>query len=216
MQFMIYSMIGWMIELIAVSVEKRKFCKNRGFLIGPYCPIYGVSSLLMIFLLGRYKDDPWVLFVMSVVLCTAVEYITSFAMEKMFKVRWWDYSHIRFNLNGRVCLSNSALFGALGLFLTYALNPFIEKRYMLVPDKFFDITAIIVLIIFLVDIVISFEVICKIKVTAENIRRDQTEEITKKVKDILMNQSFLTRRIINAFPRIKIISKVKEKIKISR
>lgn len=216
MQFITYSMIGWMIEMIAVSITKRKLVKNRGFLIGPYCPIYGSSSILMIFFLSQYKEDPLVLFVMAVVLCTIVEYLTSYVMEKLFKVRWWDYSHLKFNINGRVCLSNSILFGALGLILIYVLDPFIVGRFIQIPKKFFDITAIIVLVIFLIDVVVSFEVIFKIKITADNIRKDYTDEITKKVKDVLMKKSFLARRVFNAFPKIKILDNIKQRIKINK
>ena len=212
MEFMTYSIIGWMIELVAVTIEKKKICKNRGFLIGPYCPIYGCCSMLIIFLLRQYEDDPWVLFIMSVVLCTTVEYLTSYIMEKLFKVRWWDYSHMKFNLNGRVCLSNSVLFGALGVFLLYILHPFVVNRYAEVPKMMFDITAMIVLVIFIVDAVISLEVIFKIKMTVDNMKKDHTEEITKKVKEMLIKQSFLTRRLINAFPGIKIFSSIKNKI----
>lgn len=211
--FITYSTIGWMIELVAVSIEKKKLVKNRGFLIGPYCPIYGFSSVLMLIFLNKYEDDPWVLFVMAILLCTTVEYLTSYVMEKLFKVRWWDYSHIRFNINGRVCLTNSVLFGALGLFLIYILNPFVLSKYLLIPKTVFIVIAVIILILFISDVIVSLEIICKIKVTADNIRKDCTEEITKKVKEILEKKSFLSRRIFNAFPKITVLENISKKIR---
>lgn len=211
--FITYSTIGWMIELVAVSIEKKKIVKDRGFLIGPYCPIYGFSSILMLIFLSKYEDDPWVLFIMAIVLCTTVEYFTSFIMEKLFKVRWWDYSHMRFNLNGRVCLTNSVLFGALGLFLIYILNPFMLSKYLLIPKTIFIVIAVVILVLFISDVIISLEIICKIKVTADNIRKDYTEEITKKVKEVLEKKSFLSRRIFNAFPKITILENITKKIK---
>ena len=77
---------------------------NRGFLIGPCCPIYGCGCLLFILILPKYLDDPIVLFILAATICSVLEYITSWIMEKLFNTRWWDYSKRRFNLDGRVCL----------------------------------------------------------------------------------------------------------------
>ncbi len=211
--FLTYSVIGWMIEVAAVSIEKKRLVKDRGFLIGPYCPIYGFSSILMLWFLSSYEDDPWVLFIMSIVLCTTVEYLTSLIMEKIFKVRWWDYTHMKFNLNGRVCLSNSVLFGALGLFLIYVLNPFVVGKYMLIPQKVFIIIAIILLVLFISDVIVSLEIMFKIKVTAENLRKDYTEEITQKVRETLEKSSFLAKRIFKSFPKFTILDTISKKIK---
>lgn len=213
MLFITYSTIGWLLELIAVSLEKRKLIKDRGFLIGPYCPIYGFSAILMLIFLSKYEDDPWTLFIMAIVLCSTVEYLTSLVMEKLFKVRWWDYTHMKFNINGRVCLSNSVLFGALGLLLIYVLNPFVLSKYLLIPKTLFIIISVVILVLFISDVIISLEIICKIKVTADNIRKDYTEEITKKVKEILTEKSFYARRLFRAFPKITILENISKKIK---
>lgn len=216
MLFITYSMIGWVLELIVMSIQEKKIVKERGFLIGPYCPIYGFASVLMIFFLKTYENDPWVLFIMAALICTTVEYITSLVMEKIFKVRWWDYSNFSFNLNGRVCLTNSVLFGALGLFLMYVLNPFMVSRFSVIPNNIFIMVSVFILIIFVSDVIVSLEIICKIKVTADNIRKDYTEEITKKVRDTLEKKSVLSTRIFNAFPRIKILENISKKIGINK
>ena len=91
--FLIYSFGGWLIESIGNLITKKKFV-NRGFLIGPYCPIYGLGVILITLLLSRYKEDLIVLFFLSAILCGILEYFTSFFMEKLFKARWWDYSNI--------------------------------------------------------------------------------------------------------------------------
>ena len=97
-------------------ITKGEFI-NRGFLIGPYCPIYGSGALLLTFLLNRYVNDKLVLFVMSIVVCSILEYVTSYIMEKIFHIRWWDYSNYKLNINGRVCLNNIALFGLAGVLI---------------------------------------------------------------------------------------------------
>ena len=108
--FIIYAVIGWCMEVICKLIQYKKFV-DRGFLIGPYCPIYGVGALLITFFLNKYVQDPVVLFVMAVVVCGILEYLTSYFMEKIYHARWWDYSSKKFNINGRICLSNLIAFG---------------------------------------------------------------------------------------------------------
>ena len=121
--YIIYSFIGWVIEVIATSKDNKGFV-NRGFLIGPYCPIYGTCALLMILILPN-QENIFLLFLMSLLICSISEYLTSYVMEKLFKARWWDYSSRRFNLNGRICLKISLGFGLLGVILVRYVNPFI-------------------------------------------------------------------------------------------
>ena len=121
--FIIYSFIGWLMETTLKSYEAKKFI-NRGFLIGPYCPIYGCGCILIILLLKKYEPYPLGLFCMSVVICTILEYLTSYFMEKLFNARWWDYSKRKFNINGRVCINTMIPFGILGTLMMYFINPF--------------------------------------------------------------------------------------------
>ena len=109
------------------NVFTDKKLVNRGFLIGPYCPIYGVGCLLLVFLLGRFKGQPVILFLMSIIVCSILEYSTSYIMEKLFKARWWDYSEYKFNLNGRICAATMIPFGILGVLVVYYLNPIVCK-----------------------------------------------------------------------------------------
>lgn len=120
--FIIYSFIGWSIEVIGVLVRDKRFV-NRGFLIGPYCPIYGFGGISIVFFLTKFMNDPIALFVMAIFICSVLEYSTSFIMEKIFKTRWWDYSDKKFNINGRICLETMWAFGALACFVMYIVNP---------------------------------------------------------------------------------------------
>ena len=86
MMFMIYAVAGWIMECTLGVIQKHKFV-NRGFLIGPYCPIYGCGSLGMIIYLEQYKDNIVTVFLLSVVICSVLEYFTSYIMEKLFKTR---------------------------------------------------------------------------------------------------------------------------------
>lgn len=200
--FLIYSFLGWFMEVTLQFIEKKRFV-NRGFLIGPYCPIYGWGCLAIILLLYKYKDDFLTLFCMAIVICSILEYSTSFIMEKVFHTRWWDYSDKKFNINGRICLDTMLPFGILGCFVLYIMNPFFTNILNHFPTPVLNITACILFIIFLIDNIISFKVILKIRTTIRNVEKDATEEITRKVKSILTKQGILYRRLINAFPTIK-------------
>ena len=204
--FIIYSFIGWVVEVIDTYIIKRKFV-NRGFLIGPYCPIYGYGSILMIIFLNKYLQDPIALFVMAVFICSILEYFTSYIMEKLFKARWWDYSNRKFNINGRICLETLIPFGIGGCFIMYILNPFIVSILNIINFKILNILTILLFIIFIIDNIVSFNIILNVKNITSSIRKDSTEEITKMVKDVLRNKSILSKRLVNAFPHLEAIIK---------
>lgn len=195
-------------------VEYKRFI-NRGFLIGPYCPIYGWGAVAITFLLYRYSYDPLVLFVMTIITCGILEYLTSYVMEKLFKARWWDYSRRKFNLNGRVCLGTIIPFGVFGLILTYLTNPFFVNLLNRVDIHTLNSIAIVFIAIYVIDNVISGIVIFGFRKTAMQVERegkqDNTEQITKKVREILISRSWAYKRLINAYPTLVTIrSKIQE------
>ena len=111
-------------EVIYAYFDDRQFV-NRVFLIGPYCPIYGVGSVLIIYFLRNNLGDILSVNLKSILVAAILEYMTSFVMEKIFHARWWDYSDNKFNINGRICLETLIPFGFLACFLVYIINPFI-------------------------------------------------------------------------------------------
>lgn len=146
-----------------------------------------------------------------------LEYTTSWAMEKLFKARWWDYSKRKFNLNGRVCLGTAIPFGILGLFIIYVSNPIIIENLEKVQLKTLNIIALVILVIYVIDNIISTVVILGFRKTAIKISKegpqDNTEEITKKVREILIQRSWLHRRLVNAYPKFIAIRHKIKKIK---
>ena len=204
--FIIYSFLGWLMEVLLVSFQQRKITA-RGFLIGPWCPIYGFGALFVTLLLKKYYEDPIVLFIMSFLLGTILEYITSYLMEKIFKARWWDYTNQKFHINGRVSLTTSLGFGLLGVILVYVFNPFFLKIISNIPNILFNTVMIIILLIFISDVIISFKIITNIK--KENFAniKDITEIANEEVKKVLKNKSLFNKRLLNAFPHLKFIKK---------
>ena len=189
----------------------KKFV-NRGFLIGPYCPIYGWGALTITVLLKRYMEDPLVLFVMSTIICSIIEYFTSYFMEKKYHARWWDYSNKKFNINGRICLETLIPFGVLGVIIMYVTNPILFDFYHKIPQFVIHILSGILFIGFTVDNIISSNVVESVNIEGSKLIKDNTEEITEKVKQILRQKSWLHRRLMNAYPNLKNIKiKLKEK-----
>lgn len=211
---LIYSFIGWCIEVVNSLIVEKKFV-NRGFLLGPYCPIYGFSAILMIFYLNQYRDNILTVFLLAVIVCSIMEYVVSYVMEKLFNARWWDYSNRKFNINGRVCLTNAVLFGLLGVFLVYFVNPFISEVLLKINSTVLIILSVIWFIIFACDFILSMNVTYKIKNTVRKLKKDNTEEFSIKVREVL-EKRLLNRRLFKAFPKFKIniigIKEIKEKI----
>ena len=212
--FIIYSFLGWCLEVTCKLIEYKRFI-NRGFLIGPYCPIYGSGAVLITFLLYRYAYDPLVLFVMTTITCCILEYLTSLVMEKLFKARWWDYSKRKFNINGRVCLGTSIPFGIFGMAVTYIINPFFISLINKLSMNTINILTISLATVYVLDTIVSSIVIFGFRKTSENVNKegssDNTEQITAKVKEILIRKSWMHRRLVNAYPSLVLIkAKIKE------
>lgn len=209
--FITYAILGWLMEVAIVSFHKKKWT-SRGFLIGPWCPIYGFGAIFITLLLRRYYNDIWSLFVNSFILGSVLEYLTSYIMEKIFKARWWDYSNHKFNLNGRISLTTSLGFGALGVLVVKVFNPFFMKLPNNLPVIIFNIAMIVVFLIFISDTIFSFVVISNIKKTSTN-QKDITEISTEELKKALKNKSYFNRRLLNSFPNLKFIQSKKTKQK---
>ena len=185
---------------------------NRGFLIGPICPIYGSGCILMILFLSRFKNNFIVLFLMAIAICSILEYLTGLLMEKLFNARWWDYSDRRFNINGRICAETMIPFGVLGCLLLYVIDPIVSEYINLIPVNLFNIIAIFIIVLFVLDCILSFSIITKIKQSSKLMLKkgkikDNTEEITKKVKEYIINYSKHGKRIMMSFPQFKVLLK---------
>jgi len=195
--FLVYSFLGWLMEVLWALIKEKKII-NRGFLIGPYCPIYGVGCLLLTTLLNNYKNNIISLFILSIIICSILEYLTSYIMEKLFKARWWDYNKYKFNINGRICAETMIPFGILGVMVVHYINPFLIK---IINTN--TIIFTILSVTFIVDICTSFTIISSLKKTMNTVKKDNTEEITKRVREIIKQKSFLQQRLIKAFPDFK-------------
>lgn len=153
--FIIFSVIGWISEVIFVGLFVEHKFVNRGFLHGPLCPIYGFGELVILLLPSRLYSTWIPLFLASMVLCTVVEYLSSWILEKLFHTLWWDYSKLPLNIHGRVCLIMSVLFGFLGLFVIRLAMPYIVALLNSIGIVWAKRFALIILAIMLVDVTLT-------------------------------------------------------------
>lgn len=201
--FFIYSFLGWLTETIYCSLKEKKMILNRGFLIGPYIPIYGTVAMLITIFLTEYKNDPFILFCMIVVYASILEYGTSYIMEKIFSTRWWSYDQEKWNLNGRICLKNSLLFGVLGFFVIHFINPNLTNLLEKFPNPILISVSVVGLIIFMSDFLLTIWILSKLKLRVKKIKGDATEEIDREIKKLLAHSKIFYKRLFKAFPKIQ-------------
>ncbi len=122
----IYSVTGWMYESALCSVQERRLV-NRGFLNGPLCPVYGFGAVIVLVGVGWLQGHPLWLFLAGMLLTCTVEYLTAWLLETLFDTKWWDYSHMRFHLHGRICLLGALVFGLFSVVLVQWLHPLVRS-----------------------------------------------------------------------------------------
>ena len=168
--FTIYSILGWITEMIYCRLLSGKFV-DRGFLYGPYCPIYGVGAVIVILTLNPFANNILIVFLLSMVLTSILEYITSYLMEKMFDSKWWDYSELPLNINGRVCMLNSVLFGILGIIIMFILHPHIQNFVYSIPSKYIHYVINTLILIFCIDITATLNSLLNFKEKLQEIQK---------------------------------------------
>lgn len=180
--FFVYSIVGWMLESSYRSLIERKLI-NSGFLHGPYCPIYGFGAVIMFLFLDGFENNIILLFVMGFLVLSAWEYVVGVLLEKVYHTKYWDYSHSRFNIHGRVCLLNSIYWGILGVIFIKIIHPFVQDLTLSIPYYWLVTLDLSLLAIFVTDFIISNG---KIKGIDKQLAylKEITETIKEKIKEI--------------------------------
>ncbi len=166
--FFTYAFLGWCAEVIFAAAEKGQFI-NRGFDIGPICPIYGFGMLLVLACLERVKDNLPLLFVASLLLTSLLEFLVGYLLERFFNQKWWDYSEEPFNIKGYVCLRMSLLWGIACVSIVNLVHPAVMKLIRFIPLKPGMVLLIIFGATFIADFSITIANLLKIKKTLRTI-----------------------------------------------
>ena len=180
--FLVYSILGWIMESIVRSISEKKLI-NTGFLKGPYCPIYGIGAIIMFSFLESFKNSVIVLFIISFIVLTLWEYLVGVLLEKTFHTKYWDYSDQKFNIQGRVCLTNSICWGVLGVVFVKYIHPFMQGLIAKIDPRIVSFIITIVSIVFIVDLISTVIKVKNIKTTLEKVE-ELNKEIKAKLKEI--------------------------------
>lgn len=165
--FCFWSFVGWCIEVVDMTFETGEY-QNRGFLNMPICPIYGVGVLMINILFRPIKNTVFPLFIASTILCTSFEFFMGWSMEKLFHARWWDYSNMKFNFKGYICLRNSLFFGFGCVIMMRYVQPTVEKAIDALPIRIGMCIVIVMALLIALDTVVSLLAVKKLN---EKIRR---------------------------------------------
>ena len=152
--FVIYSFLGWVLESVVRTVCERKII-NTGFLIGPFCPIYGFGAIIMLLFLNTFENNSILLFFIAFVVLSLWEYLVGVLLEKFFSTKYWDYSDHKFNYKGRICLANSIAWGILGVLFIKYIHPFIENIIGYIDSTYLAIATTIIICVILIDAIIN-------------------------------------------------------------
>lgn len=209
----IYSFLGWCCECVYCSFGQGEWI-NRGFLTGPFCPIYGFGAVATLALLQFLPSSALAVFFGGMLITSTLEYITSWAMEKLFNARWWDYSQRPFNIHGRVCLLNSTLFGLLCLFLHFDLHPVIYKSVMLFSQDFKFGFLFAFFLYFIADLSLSIKSSLGINIRLKTLVELREQILVKYAElDAKLELSQLEEKLLTLNIRDELLEKLQKKQK---
>lgn len=180
--FYIYCMLGWCFETTYVSICKKKFV-NRGFMKGPFLPIYGAGAVTVLFVTIPFRKNIILIYIFGALAATILEYITGELMERLFKVRYWDYSRKKFNYKGHICLSSTVAWGFLSILMTQIIHKPIENIVFKISSEFRINITIIITVVAVFDFTMAFK-------TALNIK-----ELLEKSETIKSEMELLQKRV---------------------
>lgn len=202
--FFICAFAGWCVEVFLKYRQFHRFI-NRGFLTGPWLPIYGFGAVLIKLTVGAVsplESSYSTTFVIAFIVCGLAEYMTSWVLEKIFHARWWDYSQKPMNLNGRIWIGNLVLFGLAGVVIVKFVDPLLTQFLSRFSLRGKSIVAGVLLAVFLADFVVSMFVMKLVKAGIEQSTADNTEEVNAEIKHLLSDKNYFYRRFADAYPNV--------------
>lgn len=195
--FVIFSVIGIVVETLFGYLTMQIWECRKGFVYGPFCPIYGLGAVLIIVALDRFKDSKLKIFIYGMIAGAIVEYFVSFLLEAMYGARFWDYSYLPYNLNGRICIRYSSYWGFLSMAMIYLVKPRVDKLIDKIPKK--EIIAKGLLVFLIIDAILTVIAISLYQQRARNIYNNQ--EITE---PIITQKIFSNDFMRKTFPNIRL------------
>lgn len=228
--FIVYSVVGYVIETIFGLCTKGVIESRKSFLYGPFCSIYGIGAVIMIIFLQYFKKNNNTLFFGGFLIGSIVEYLVSLIGELILHVKWWDYSHMPLNINGRVCVFFSLFWGFLAIYLITYFNPKVDKFIKLIKDKVHNtilkIIIVLTIVLMFLDCVVTgfaLKMFFTRLVINYNLEVQNVEEYLFDYEELYKNQNvkkvvdkyFNDNIMLKTFPNLKVTGKNGEIIYVS-
>lgn len=207
--FFLFSFLGWIWESIFCTIYNHKWA-NRGFLYGPICPIYGCGSILGLFIYDLMKTghlpnmEWWDIFILGFIISMIIEYPTSWALEKWFQARWWDYSDFPLNINGRTSVPSSLAFGAAAILLMKVLIPIVDRGLSTLSETILNILALLLVAILSMDATLTISALTDFQKRVAAIDEGFQNHMTDIVNQILSNQNSFYNKVIQRISVFKL------------
>lgn len=160
--FYLYCFLGWCVESTYVSIKDRKLT-NRGFIRGPFLPLYGSGGMMMLIVSMPFRDNLFLVYIAGCLGATVLEYVTGVTMEALFKVRYWDYSQNKFNFQGHICLGTSLSWGFLTILMTEIVHVPVEMMVLAIPVQVLNPVTVVLTVLIGADFALSFKAAIDLK-----------------------------------------------------
>lgn len=213
--FYFYCFFGWCFESAFVSI-KSKHPVNRGFMRGPFLPLYGSGAIMMLVVSMPFQDNLWLTYIAGCVGATVLEYVTGVTMEALFKVRYWDYSEQKFNFQGQICLSSSLAWGGLTILMTRVVHKWVEGVAFYLPMNILNAVTFVVTIYIVVDFTLSFKAAIDLRdiLIKMEAAREELERVQKRLDVIiaLSNEEREAKRQVRVERVDELISGIEERL----
>lgn len=209
--FIIFSILGMVIETLYCYITTGVIESRKGLIWGPFCPVYGIGAVVLIYALNRYRKNWLLLFITGTILGSVVEYMLSFGLEAIYGIRFWEYSYITENLNGRICIPYSIFWGMLSILVIKLIKPIIDKLINLIPQYFGKKLEIVLIIFLILDTFCTIYAIevCKNDILFSNSEIEAKSSVEKNLLGI-GEQLFPTEKVLKTFPNLRVKNNGKE------
>lgn len=206
--FLIYSFMGYLVETTFGLITKGVIESRQSLLIGPFCFIYGISSILIIIFLDKHKNNILKVFIGSIIICTLSEYMMSYIFETFYSFKWWDYSHLFLNINGRICLIYCIFWGILGIILIKYLNPLFTNLYYIINRNYKLCNSILlgILTFLIIDMYISSIALNMFsKKIANEFNINISNNTSYTYLEAVIKNNINTEKLVKTYPNMQIV-----------
>lgn len=206
--FIFFSIAGLIIETLYCFITTGNIESRKGLIWGAFCPVYGVGAVVLIIFLNKYQDNYWKLFIYGELLGAVTEYILSYILEAIYGIRFWDYSYLSYNLNGRICAAYSIYWGFLAILLMKLIKPVLDKLIAKITGKYQKQIDLGIFLFLCIDALVTVWAIHSFETRI--IANYYDEEIT--LNSLEQSKFFCDEQMLTTFPNLRVVLRNGEQV----